>query len=184
LILDEPTNDLDLPTLEALESALVEFPGAVVLVTHDRFLLDRVATGILGLHGGSFGFYADVAQWESDRKKREQEQAKDSAKDPNKESGKAASASSESSKAASRERKPVRLSYLEQREWDQMEATIFAAEERLESARSIADDPAIATSPAKLAEACSALEDAQAEVDRLYARWSELEAKIAGLEPK
>ena len=49
LLLDEPTNDLDIPTLEILEESLVEFPGALVLVTHDRYLLDRVSTTVLGL---------------------------------------------------------------------------------------------------------------------------------------
>lgn len=184
LILDEPTNDLDLPTLEALESALTEFPGAIVLVTHDRYLLDRVATGILGLRGGidndprggGFGFYADVAQWEADR-------------GTGRESGRKATPSSEagitaagSAPAPSREKKPVRLSYMEQREWDQMEANILKAEERLAAAQAKADDPAIASSPGKVAEAYQELQAAQAEVDRLYARWGELEAKIAAMQ--
>jgi len=175
LILDEPTNDLDLPTLEALESALLEFPGAIVLVTHDRFLLDKVATGILGLHAGAqegrqagrHGFYADVAQWESDRKKSPETRT------PTPESPK---------KASSDARKPARLSYMEQREWDQMEGNILTAEERLAAAQAKAGDPAIATSPGKLAEAVKQLEGAQVEVDRLYARWGELEAKIAAMQ--
>ena len=70
LILDEPTNDLDIPTLEVLEESLMEFPGALVLVTHDRFLLDRVSTVLLALDGSGQGlFYADYAQWETERKK-------------------------------------------------------------------------------------------------------------------
>ena len=175
LILDEPTNDLDLPTLEALESALLEFPGAIVLVTHDRFLLDKVATGILGLHAGAqegrqagrHGFYADVAQWEADRKK----------------SPETRTPTPESPKKASHEgRKPARLSYMEQREWDQMEGNILKAEERLSAAQARAGDPSIATSPGKLAEAIKELDAAQAEVDRLYARWGELEAKIAAMQ--
>lgn len=55
LLLDEPANDLDIPTLEVLEESLLEFPGAMVLVTHDRFLLDRVATVVLGLDGRGRG---------------------------------------------------------------------------------------------------------------------------------
>ena len=74
LILDEPTNDLDIPTLEVLEESLSDFPGALVLVTHDRHLLDRVSTVILALDGsGNTGFYADVAQWQqlqTDQKRR------------------------------------------------------------------------------------------------------------------
>ena len=65
LLLDEPTNDLDIPTLEILEDNLLEFPGALVLVTHDRYLLNRVASTVLGLDGeGHIGKFADYAQWE------------------------------------------------------------------------------------------------------------------------
>ena len=65
LLLDEPTNDLDIPTLEILEESLLEFTGALVLVTHDRYMLDRVSTVVLGLDGqGSAGAFADYAQWE------------------------------------------------------------------------------------------------------------------------
>ena len=65
LLLDEPTNDLDIPTLEVLEESLLEFPGALVLVTHDRYLLDRVSTTVLGLDGdGGAQMFADYSQWE------------------------------------------------------------------------------------------------------------------------
>ncbi|HTU62775.1 MAG TPA: ATP-binding cassette domain-containing protein, partial [Polyangiales bacterium] len=66
LILDEPTNDLDIPTLEILEEALLEFTGALVLVTHDRYLLDRVTNAVLGLDRlGNAALFADYRQWES-----------------------------------------------------------------------------------------------------------------------
>ena len=66
LMLDEPTNDLDIPTLEILEEALLEFKGALVLVTHDRYLLDRVTNAVLGLDGlGSAALFADYLQWET-----------------------------------------------------------------------------------------------------------------------
>src|SRR5206468_11387758 len=65
LLLDEPTNDLDIPTLEILEERLLEYRGALVLVTHDRFLLDRVSTVVLGLDGtGKAERFADYSQWE------------------------------------------------------------------------------------------------------------------------
>ena len=65
LLLDEPTNDLDIPTLEVLEDSLTDFPGALVLVTHDRYLLDRVSTAVLGLDGrGGAQLFADYWQWE------------------------------------------------------------------------------------------------------------------------
>jgi ATP-binding cassette subfamily F protein uup len=67
LILDEPTNDLDIPTLEVLEESLCEFPGGLVLVTHDRFLLDRVSTSLSPLMGRARRLYADYAQWEAAR---------------------------------------------------------------------------------------------------------------------
>src|SRR5256712_3799106 len=68
LILDEPTNDLDIPTLEVLEESLAEFEGGLVLVTHDRFMLERVSTVIVALDGrGGVGMFADYAQWESAR---------------------------------------------------------------------------------------------------------------------
>ena len=66
LLLDEPTNDLDIPTLEILEESLLEFRGALVLVTHDRYLLDRVSTTVLGLDGqGRAEAFADYSQWET-----------------------------------------------------------------------------------------------------------------------
>jgi len=66
LLLDEPTNDLDIPTLEILEESLLEFAGAMVLVTHDRYMLDRVSTVLLALDGtGGAEFFADYAQWEA-----------------------------------------------------------------------------------------------------------------------
>ena len=65
LLLDEPTNDLDIPTLEVLESNLADFPGALVLVTHDRFLLDRISTVLLAMDGeGKVEYFAELAQWE------------------------------------------------------------------------------------------------------------------------
>src|SRR5205823_9980013 len=66
LLLDEPTNDLDIPTLQILEESLLEFRGSLVLVTHDRYLLDRVSTVVLGLDGnGRAESFADYLQWES-----------------------------------------------------------------------------------------------------------------------
>src|SRR5207245_3831644 len=65
LLLDEPTNDLDIATLEVLEESLLEYKGALVLVTHDRYMLDRVATTVLGLDGqGNAAGFADYSQWE------------------------------------------------------------------------------------------------------------------------
>jgi ATP-binding cassette subfamily F protein uup len=163
LILDEPTNDLDIPTLEVLEDSLAEFDGGLVLVTHDRFMLERVSTVVVALDGkGGAATFADYAQWEAAR------QAADPA--PRKVSG----------RAPERERpRSRRLGYVEQREWDRMEQAIVEAERAVEACRRAADDPAIASDSAALQTRYAALEAAQVEVDRLYARWAELEAKQA-----
>ena len=163
LILDEPTNDLDIPTLEVLEDSLAEFAGGLVLVTHDRFMLERVSTVILALDGaGGSGTFADYAQWEAARAAREP----------------APRTPAERAPARTRER-PRRLGYLEQREWDGMEAAILEAEGAVERSRAALEDPAVASDPAALQARAAALEAAQAEVDRLYARWAELDAKRA-----
>ena len=160
LVMDEPTNDLDIPTLDVLEESLLEFPGALVLVTHDRYLLDRVSTRILALDGrGRAEFFADYAQWENNH----------------------ASPTAEPRNRATAEpkTKSKRLSYYEQRELDQIEENVLAAEERLAAAKQRAEDTAIASDALALQERYAALNDAQAEVERLYARWAELESKRA-----
>jgi len=162
LVLDEPTNDLDIPTLEVLEESLLEFPGALVLVTHDRHLIDRVSTAILALDGrGGALRFADYGQWEADGRKPVPSR-KDTAR-----------ASSTKSSPA----KPKKLSYVEQREWDGMEERVLAAESRLEEARSRAEDPSIASDATALQLRLAELDAAQHEADKLYARWAELEAK-------
>ncbi|MFN2425724.1 MAG: ABC-F family ATP-binding cassette domain-containing protein [Candidatus Binatia bacterium] len=170
LVLDEPTNDLDIPTLEVLEESLLEFPGAVILVTHDRYLFQRVTTDVLGFDGSAgVAAYADYEQWERERKDRE---------------GRARAAV----EAAARATEPVRraestaprarkLGYREQREWDEMESLILAAEERLTTAGARASDPSIASIADEVAARYRELDAAQAEVDRLYARWAELDEK-------
>ena len=169
LLLDEPTNDLDIPTLEVLEESLAEFPGALVLVTRDRFLLDRVSTAILALDGaGGAVFYADVAQWEAARADREAADREAQAPAP-----RPAPAAPPPRVA----RGLKRLTYQEQREWEQMEETILAAETALTEFQTAVEDPAVASDPAALRARWEALESARAEVARLYARWAELEVK-------
>jgi ATP-binding cassette subfamily F protein uup len=169
LLLDEPTNDLDIPTLEVLEESLLEFPGALVLVTHDRYLLDRVSTRLLALDGrGGAVAYADYAQWEVGRRL-EAEKAALAATGRGRPRAPLRAAVAE---------KPKRLSYREQREWDEMEARILEAERRLAETSRAASDPAVASDHAALSERVAALAAAQAEVDALYARWAELEAKV------
>ncbi len=176
LVLDEPTNDLDIPTLDVLEESLLEFPGALVIVTHDRYLLDRVSTRLLALDGsGGAGYFADYAQWEAEwgRGRRVTRLDEGRGRATGVEGGRGAPMRSDDPRPAKK-----RLSYLEQREWDAMEETVLAAEERLAGAHRTAEDPSIAADAAALQERFAALTAAQAEVDRLYARWSELESKI------
>jgi ABC transport system ATP-binding/permease protein len=162
LVMDEPTNDLDISTLEVLEESLLEFPGALVLVTHDRYLLDRVSTQILALDGkGSADYFADYAQWEEQRG--EGSGSRKSGGDP--------------SRSSALRMTRRRLGYLEQRELDSMEERVLAAEEKLAEAKRRAEDPAIATDADALQRRFAELAAAQKEVDALYERWSELEAK-------
>jgi ATP-binding cassette subfamily F protein uup len=161
LILDEPTNDLDIATLEVLEESLLEFPGALVLVTHDRFLLESVSTLVLALDGqGNSEYFADYAQWEA---------ARQTGPPP-----KTAAAKPAAPKAA---KEAKRLSYKEKLEWEQMEAKVLEAENRLAAAQAAVEDPAVATDPAALQERCNVLEGVRREVERLYGRWAELEGK-------
>ncbi len=168
LLLDEPTNDLDIPTLEILEESLLEFRGSLVLVTHDRYMLDRVSTIVLGLDGqGSAERFADYSQWETWQAERQQA-AQAGIR------GTARSAAAESPSSPKR-----KLSYLEAREYSSIEERVAAAEEKLELKRTAAADPAIASDAPSLMNAHSELEEAQREVDELYARWAELEKKQA-----
>jgi ATP-binding cassette subfamily F protein uup len=164
LLLDEPTNDLDISTLEVLEESLMDFPGALVLVTHDRFLLDRVTNSILSVEAdGRVVTHADLAQWQAARK---------AAAKPTK--AKTAAPAPRKRQAA---RGIKRLTYREREEWEAMEETVLAAEGVVEEAQAAAADPMIATQATALAEAHAGLAAAEAEVERLYARWAELEAK-------
>jgi ATP-binding cassette subfamily F protein uup len=168
LLLDEPTNDLDIDTLDVLEESLLEFPGALVLVTHDRYLLDRVSTRILALDGrGGAAFYADYDQWETERQ-REPARARRPQVPPRPEPTTATGAGAA---------KPRKLGYRDQREWDEMETRILGAEARLAASQAAAADPGVATDHQALAARLEALATAQAEVEGLYARWAELEAK-------
>jgi ATP-binding cassette subfamily F protein uup len=166
LLLDEPTNDLDIPTLEILEENLIDFQGALVLVTHDRYLLNRVSSTVLGLDGnGQTGRFADYAQWEDwveDQSQAEQDAEAQSRPDP-----KINSVSSAKKK----------LSYLEAREFTAIEQRVEESDARLAAARDRVEHPEIATNATALQEALAELDRAQHENDALYARWAELTEK-------
>lgn len=166
LLLDEPTNDLDIPTLEILEESLLEFRGSLVLVTHDRYMLDRVSTVVLGLDGqGGAERFADYSQWEAWQAERQQTS----------QSSERATARVATTEAATTSKK--KLSYMEAREYASIEERVATAEIVLEAKRVAAADPAIASDATRLMSAHSGLDEAQHAVDELYARWAELEKK-------
>ncbi len=168
LLLDEPTNDLDIPTLEILEESLLEFHGALVLVTHDRYMLDRVSTIVLGLDGEGAESFADYSQWESWQVGR-------------RESAKIRARGKEARLVGTTAEKPTparrKLAYLEAREYATIEQRIAEAEQALQAKRAQLEDPAIASDGPRLITVHEEMETAQNSVDTLYARWSELEKK-------
>jgi ATP-binding cassette subfamily F protein uup len=162
LLLDEPTNDLDIPTLEILEESLLEFSGALVLVTHDRYLLDRVSTVVLGLGNGRVERFADYSQWEVWKTEGQQAKVK-------------ASAAAPPRPAAAPAKK--RLSYIENREYQSIEERIAQAEQLLREKRDALQDAAVVKDGRLLDKTFREMEEAQKAIDELYARWSELEEK-------
>jgi ABC transport system ATP-binding/permease protein len=166
LLLDEPTNDLDIESLEVLEDSLAEFPGALVLVTHDRYLLDRLCTEILGLDGqGSVRSFSDLTQWTA---------AQEATPPPAK--PKPAAVKPTVAPAPAKE-KTKRLSNKERQELESMEAAILAAEEAVAAHEGEVQSAGNAADHVRLRQACTDLQQAQDTVERLYTRWAELEAK-------
>ena len=163
LVLDEPTNDLDMATLGVLEECLTDFGGAVILVTHDRYFLDQVANQILAfpprLIGGKLLTFADLDQWETWHAAQLKLDPKASAP------GKSGSTSSA---------KKRKLGFKEQRELDSMESNIQVLETKLEKLTLESSLPENASNSVLLAKLMQEMATAQAEIDRLYMRWSEL----------
>ncbi|MGC0771619.1 MAG: ABC-F family ATP-binding cassette domain-containing protein [Candidatus Acidiferrum sp.] len=171
LLLDEPTNDLDIPTLEILEESLLEFRGALVLVTHDRYMLDRVSSIVLGFDGlGGIGRFADYSQWELWRESQQQQNVIVKVPKP-------VPISRTGAEAAPPVTAKRKLSYKEARELASMELRIAEAEEELRDRQATLQDSAITSDGARLHSASLKLDEARKIVDQLYARWAELEQK-------
>ncbi len=175
LVLDEPTNDLDIQTLEALEDSLMEFQGGVIVVSHDRYLLERVCSTVLGIGpDGKITTYASYLQWEADREQQLQE-IKSQAK--NKPSG-------GSSKNASDPASKGRLSYKDKRDWETIQARIEAAEALVASVSAELELPENHSDGEKLMELTEKLSNAQEDVEHLYGRWAELEELVKAVQPQ
>ncbi len=162
MLLDEPTNDLDIATIDILEESLASFPGAALIVTHDRALLENICDLIIGLNNrGSAIICADFAQYMAWM--REQNEAPKKA---------------QAAPAQSKKVNKKALTYSEELEYRALEGKIEAAEAELSRCNEELNDPAISTSAAKLTAAAAKVEEAQKVVDALYARWEELENKL------
>jgi ABC transport system ATP-binding/permease protein len=180
LLLDEPTNDLDITTMGALEEMLCDFPGSVLVVTHDRYFLDRVATSMLvfegeGRVGQYLGDYGNYSRLRRERSKLGGDNAT------------ASLATSGTGKANETKSgtKPLKLTYKEERELGEMEAAIEVAEGEVSRLQTLLADPDLyRRDPSQAAKLGSELVTAQTRVQKLMDRWQELESKRAAFEPK
>ena len=172
IVLDEPTNDLDLPSLRMLEEALADFDGSVLVVSHDRYFLDRICDQLVAFEDfgirvqpGNYSYYLE--------KKKEREARLATARENAPKPSRNTPASSEP-----KPRTSGKLSFKEQREFEGMEAAILAAETRVHDLEKTLNDPAFhATRSREAAGLIVELESAKAEVTRLYERWQELGAR-------
>ncbi len=161
LFLDEPTNDLDISTLEVLEKSLMEFPGALALISHDRCLMDRVCTKILGLGSETDQqFFADYRQWESACKPLSPTSKKE-----------------EGPKARRSEGSPQKLSYMEKKELAGMEEAIIAVEAEI-AALQLKLESLDSSDSQKSLELYRLLGEAQKKHDTLFERWDFLQKRL------
>jgi ATP-binding cassette subfamily F protein uup len=158
LLLDEPTNDLDIPTLETLEESLLEFPGAVVLITHDRCMLDRICNSVLALGDpANAKIYQDYLQWEKDQN--------------------APVVKLKEKKETAPVKRP-KLSYKDKKEYEEIEGKIEALEKKIAKLNQSLEDPLIAKNADKLSEVCKEIAFLQTQVEQAYLRWEELERNL------
>jgi len=168
IILDEPTNDLDLASLRMLEEALADFDGTILVVSHDRYFLDRICDQIVAFEDGGVFVQPGNYSYYLEKKKERAACAQSALK--------GFPASTPPPKPAP---KTKRLSYKEQQELDNMEETILAAENAVREIEHMLNDPAFFVS--RSAEAPVLVEKLAAtrnEVARLYERWEKLAGRI------
>ncbi len=163
LLLDEPTNDLDIETLEILEESLRNFPGAIVFITHDRYMLNDLATIFLGLgFGGDEYFFADYYQCERYLQEMSQKKAP----------------KAKTKTVSNNAPKKQKLSYKEKTEYQNIEKKIQKAEAEVERLHKLLESPTLSDDTNRLQEVCNELKKNQDEIERLYMRWQELESKL------
>jgi ATP-binding cassette subfamily F protein uup len=182
LVLDEPTNDLDLPTLMVLEEALESFEGAVLLVTHDRYFLDQVATELLAFHTaagerGRVTALVGLAQWEAwALTQRTGRTAGKTVADAAGTRGDGAGTAGTPTNAPPKRKK---LSFNDQRDFDTIESRILAAEATLAELTAECAKPDVVSNAPRLVALDAQMTTLKGEIDRLYARWAELSNMIA-----
>ncbi len=165
LFLDEPTNDLDIETLEVIEESLQDFPGAIVLISHDRCLMDRVCTKILALGGDkNHHFYADYHQWEA----AESEIA----------SKKEVSSSTQIPSTSTKTPQQKKLTYKEKKELEGMEEAISNAEAEIALLQNQLSDPAIHSDAQKSLDLYQKLHEREQQLEALFERWEHLESEM------
>lgn len=163
LILDEPTNDLDIDTIEILENTLQDFVGLILLVSHDRYFMGQLCDQFLALNGeGSWALYAEIEQWLRER------------------SAKVASAK-KGGDSSSGSKSKVRLSYKEKMALETIEGDIQTAEVNLQKAQALLTDSSVLADRQKLADATSEIAKKQKRIDELYELWTTLEEKKKNL---
>jgi ATP-binding cassette subfamily F protein uup len=157
LLLDEPTNDLDIPTLETLEETLLDFPGAVVLITHDRCMLDRICNNFLALGNPNRPeLFADLSQWQM-KSLEDKPQTKEKKKEETPQKAK--------------------LSYTEKKEYEQIEGKISKLEAEIKEFNALLEQDEITKDPVRLKEVCTAVSIRETQIEQLYLRWEELDKK-------
>ena len=163
LLLDEPTNDLDIPTLQVLEDSLEQFAGAVVLITHDRFLMDRLCDRLLYLDGeGGAQYFSDYHQWLRYRKQKRSDRRP-----------------AEAPERRASNKKPKKTALEERKALSRIERQIEQAEALADSLQKQLYDPAITSDAGRLAQIYAEQQEARKIVDQLYRRWEQLESGLA-----
>ena len=177
LILDEPTNDLDIPSLEVLEDSLEEFPGAIILVTHDRFMLDTISHRLLALDGsGGCKYFADYEQWEKVGKNKNFEKEEAEARSQRKPTAQAvATTEKETNSSGEDEKRP--LSTSEKKELANIDKKIEEAEQAVSKIKTEMEKPEYASNHMKLNDKLKELHLAEEGVAKLYSRWEDLESR-------